>query len=73
MNGDASEFSMKRLHENQRRNTNMYYKIGYNRTITQTNHEISGNGSEEGSSHLEVNTEVPAHGLGGCNASQRTR
>ena len=49
----------------------MYYKIGYNRTITQTNHEISGNGSEEGSSHLEVNTEVPAHGLGGCNASQR--
>ena len=69
MNGDASEFSMKRLHENQRRNTNRYYKIGYNRTITQTNHEISGNGSEEGSSHLEVNTEVPAHGLGGCNAS----
>jgi hypothetical protein len=22
-------------------------------------------------SHLEVNTEVPAHGLGGCNASHR--
>jgi hypothetical protein len=38
---------------------------------TQTNHEISRNGREEGSSHLEVNTEVPAHGLGGCNASQR--